>query len=136
MEVKNCKVCKRMFNYIAGEVLCPACRDEMEVKFRDIKDYLWEHKNSSVDEVAEKFEIPKQTIFDWIRQGRLQLSEDSMIRLTCERCGSSILTGMYCAPCQRELKAGFGKYLKRETPSTPEIKKNDGKDKMRFTHHK
>ena len=33
MEVMNCRNCKRLFNYITGPMICPACKDKLEKKF-------------------------------------------------------------------------------------------------------
>ena len=30
MEVMNCRNCKRLFNYITGPMICPACKDKLE----------------------------------------------------------------------------------------------------------
>ena len=32
MNVRNCRNCGRLFNYIAGAPVCPACKDELEKK--------------------------------------------------------------------------------------------------------
>ena len=44
MEVKNCKNCGRLFNYIGGayKSLCPACIDRLEEKFQEVKKYIYE----------------------------------------------------------------------------------------------
>ena len=30
MELMNCRNCKKLFNYIAGVLLCPACNAQLE----------------------------------------------------------------------------------------------------------
>ena len=30
MDVRNCKKCGRMFNYVTGPVVCPNCKDSLE----------------------------------------------------------------------------------------------------------
>ena len=34
MNVRNCKKCNRIFNYIAGPTICPACKEDLEKKFQ------------------------------------------------------------------------------------------------------
>ena len=34
MEVKNCKECGRLFNYMGGAPLCDGCRKKLEQKFQ------------------------------------------------------------------------------------------------------
>ena len=36
MDVRNCKECGRLFNYIGGQRLCPACKDKLEEKFAQV----------------------------------------------------------------------------------------------------
>ena len=41
MEVKNCKTCGRLYNYIGGVYrLCPECMRKLEEKFQEVKDYI------------------------------------------------------------------------------------------------
>ena len=35
MNVKNCRKCRRIFNYVMGPILCPNCREAEEAKKRD-----------------------------------------------------------------------------------------------------
>ena len=37
MEVRNCRKCGRIFNYVAGMPICPACRERIEEKFQEVK---------------------------------------------------------------------------------------------------
>ena len=53
MELMNCKNCKRLFNYIAGDPICPKCKELLEDKFQEVKKYIRENPGSNVDEVAE-----------------------------------------------------------------------------------
>ena len=32
MEVRNCKGCSRLFQYLSGPILCPACKEKLEDK--------------------------------------------------------------------------------------------------------
>ena len=41
MDVKNCRKCKRLFNYIGGQQICPACREAIEAEFRYLS--LWNY---------------------------------------------------------------------------------------------
>ena len=43
MELMNCRNCKKLFNYIAGEKLCPACKEKLEEKFQEVKKYIEEN---------------------------------------------------------------------------------------------
>ena len=55
MDVRNCKSCGRMFNFI-GTPICPECAKAVEEKFDDVKQYIYEHPRCSIHEVAEEME--------------------------------------------------------------------------------
>ena len=53
MDVRNCKGCGKLFNYMSGVQLCPECRAKLEKKFSSVKDYIGEHPQASISQVAE-----------------------------------------------------------------------------------
>ena len=38
MNVRNCRKCGAIFNYVMGPIMCPACRDALEAKNYTISD--------------------------------------------------------------------------------------------------
>ena len=78
MEVKNCKECGRLFNYMGGAPLCDGCRKKLEQKFQEVKQYLDENPNASVNQVSEDNDVSVKQIKQWIREERLSLSEASL----------------------------------------------------------
>ena len=48
MEVMNCRNCKRLFNYITGPMICPACKDKLEKKFGEVKQFIRENPNKNI----------------------------------------------------------------------------------------
>ena len=46
MDVRNCKNCGKMFNYI-GKPICPSCEKMLEEKFQEVKEYIKEHKKTA-----------------------------------------------------------------------------------------
>ena len=50
MEVTSCKDCGRLFNYIGGPRVCVDCRAKLEDKFAEVKRYIEDHKNATVNE--------------------------------------------------------------------------------------
>lgn len=125
MEVVACISCRRLFNYISGEKLCPECKEEMDKCFADVKEYLYEHKGASIKKVSEEFDIPERTIHRWLKEGRLELSEGSMITLECEGCGANITSGRFCNKCLMNTKKGFQDMLPKKQASDSIYKKNN-----------
>ena len=130
MDVRNCKSCGRMFNYI-GTSICPECSKAVEEKFDDVKKYIYEHPKCSIHEVAEEMEISVAQIRKWLKEERLTFSEDSDITLNCEKCGKKILTGRFCKACKESMSSQLGGLYKKEEPKfTLDRKKSE--NKMRF----
>lgn len=112
MEARTCKQCKRLFNYLSGPVICGACRDKLEAKFIEVREYVREHPHDGINEVAEANEVTPNQIRRWIREERLSFSEESGVGLECENCGKLIKTGRWCASCKEkmggEMKSLYG----------------------------
>ena len=133
MNVRNCRNCGCIFNYVAGQMICPACREKLEKKFQEVKEYIRENKGVGIQEVAEACEVDQGQIRQWLREERLELSEDSAAYLRCESCGKAIRTGRFCEKCSMEMKKGLQEVLKSNKPSQQKATKNDGDGaKMRY----
>lgn len=107
MDVKNCKGCGKLFNYLSGPPLCPNCIQALDLKFEEVKEYVYDHPRVGMQEVSEEMDVSIPQIKQWIRDERLAFSEDSMIALECEGCGASIRTGRYCKACKDKLAKGL-----------------------------
>ena len=58
MEVKNCKNCGRLYNYIGGVYrLCPECMRKLEEKFQEVKDYIEDNPRADMREISEKCDV-------------------------------------------------------------------------------
>ena len=134
MDIRNCKGCGKLFNYLSGPPLCPNCVKELEEKFHEVKDYIYDHPRVDMQEVSEVFNVPIPQIKQWIREERLAFAEDSMIGLECERCGVIIRTGRFCKSCKDKMARGFSELYPEEKPQT---KQKDPKDnpRMRFLNN-
>lgn len=78
MDVRNCKGCGKLFNYMSGAQLCPECRAKLEKKFSSVKDYIGEHPQASISQVAEDMDVSVKQIKQWVKEERLILSEASL----------------------------------------------------------
>lgn len=129
MELMNCRNCKKLFNYIAGEKLCPACKALMEDKFQEVKRYIEENPRENINQVAEACAVSIRQIKNWVREERLSFTEDSLVGLECERCGKMIHSGRFCKECAGGLADAMNNAYRRER-QTPIRKTATGK--MRF----
>lgn len=112
MEVRTCTQCKRLFNYLSGAPLCPGCKEKLEKKFLEVKEYVRENPGQGISEVAEAMEVSSKQIRRWIREERLSFAEDSNVGLDCEGCGKMIKTGRLCQACKDKLLGTVGELYK------------------------
>lgn len=105
MEVRNCKQCGRLYNYIGGSYrnLCPACVEKVEKSFQDVKTYIEDNPGVGINQVSEAMGVPVRQIERWVREERLSFSDDSDIGIPCEKCGRMIKTGRFCKQCADQL---------------------------------
>lgn len=111
MNVKNCRGCGRIFNYVAGPFLCQVCREGMEAKFQEVKEYIRANPGVGINEVSVACDVPVSQIQQWLREERLEVTEDSPIYLSCEGCGANIRFGRYCDKCKNAVASGFKNVL-------------------------
>lgn len=107
-DVRNCRKCGKVFNYLGGPPLCVSCRQLDEEDFKRIKEYLYDNPRASLNQVSVELEISVEKIRRFLKDGRLEiLSDDGNLILECESCGKSIKSGRYCTDCERDLANNF-----------------------------
>jgi flagellar operon protein (TIGR03826 family) len=133
MDVRNCKVCGRLFNYISGPTnMCQACKDDLEKKFQQVRTYIQDNPRSSIQEISEANEVTTNQIRQWIREERLQFADDSPVGIECEACGATIKTGKYCDNCKNNMANALSKSIEKPKAPEPPKAKPDHKNEMRF----
>ena len=130
MEVRACRTCKRLFNYITGPVRCPACADALEKKFQQVKQYIWDNKTASLQEISDANDVSIGQLRQWVREERLSFTQDSPVGLECESCGATIKTGRYCDNCKGRLSNTLMSALPKETKQERKPL-SDGRNRMR-----
>lgn len=131
MDVRNCKSCSRLFNYIGGQPLCPECIKALDVKFDEVRDYVYDHPRAGMQQVAEDNDVSIAQIKRWIREERLAFSDDAQVGLECEGCGKMIRTGRFCEVCKAKYINDFSAIVKPKTEPVKKQPKEQGA-RMRF----
>lgn len=131
MDVRNCKGCGKLFNYLSGPPLCPSCLKVLDLKFEQVKEYIYDHPGAGIQEVSEENDVSSTQIKNWIRQEKLTFSDDSPIGLECEMCGTTIKTGRFCKSCKDKMASHLGDIYRKPEQ---QIHKKDTREnpKMRF----
>lgn len=132
MDVRNCKTCGKLYNFISGPPICSQCSKKLEDKFGEVKEYIYNHPGAGMHEVSETFEVSVQQIQKWIREERLSFAEDSLVGIECESCGTNIKTGRFCKACKDKLATNLGNvYKEPEKAKSTHVNVNTSA-KMRF----
>ena len=134
MDVKNCRKCRKLFNYIGGPQICPQCKEDLEKKFQEVKAFIQDNRNATVIEVAEACEVEEGQIRQWVREERLMFSDASASGILCESCGTPIASGRFCDKCKvnmiNDLSSVGRKPVVQEKPAPSSVR--SGENKMRF----
>ena len=132
MEVQNCRTCGRLFNYLSGPQICPACKEEMEKKFQDVKEYVRENPHATISEISEVNGVSTNQIRQWVREERLQFADDSPVGIECEVCGVTIRTGRFCEGCKNKMASNLSDSIRKPVQEQPQSSRGDNKNRMRF----
>lgn len=132
MDVRNCRSCGRLFNYYGGIPVCKACKDQLEEKFQQVKEYLRANPNTPIQVVSEDNDVSVKQIKQWVREERLAFSDDSPIGIECEGCGATIKTGRFCEHCKSKMKNEFSSVIRKKPEPEQPVRPNRDGSKMRY----
>lgn len=125
--VRVCRRCGRFFEYHnIGYGLCPSCTQIDNEIFQRVKDYLVDHGTATAPQISEALEISESTIYRYLRDGRIEIPENSPIYIKCEICHGDIRYGRYCPDCainvKKELNKGIAVIDRYEIGEKPKNK--------------
>lgn len=93
---------------------------EMDIMYRRVRDYLYEHQGENAIVVSENTHVPRDIIMTFLRQGKISIVENSKSLLkSCKSCGAFIETGDMCVEC---LQKRMSKILNPEQEKTSKRK--------------
>lgn len=101
-ELKNCKLCGKLYQSNAITNACPSCIEHDIKDFETIREYLYQHPHASIYEVATNLEFTINKIKHYLRDGRIEVIEKDNHFLACETCGKPIHSGWYCDDCLKQ----------------------------------
>ncbi len=133
-EIRYCKNCRKMFQYVTGIQLCPVCKQIDEEEYEKVRTFLRDFPGANMKEVSENTGVSPNKINRWLREERLEVSEGSPVALNCESCGVRIRSGRFCIECSKGLAREMmnaGRDL-RESLGKAHDKKGDNYNKDEF----
>ena len=131
MDIRNCRNCGRIYNYVTGPNVCPRCAQELEDKFQEVKKYIYDHPGTTVNEVAIENDVSVKQIRLWVRQERLEFSAATATGILCENCGKPIQTGRFCKHCKESMIHNLGSAY-THSGEIEQDKRSTGNPKMRY----
>ncbi|RKI38287.1 flagellar protein [bacterium D16-51] len=134
MEIKTCRECRRLFNYLSGDNLCPECKKKLEKKFQEVKEYIRDHENVVINQISKDCKVSISQIKIWIREDRLHATDEESVCCHCENCGMSIPFGNFCNICKYQLINKIENAFEVDKLQKDTKPKKDS-PKMRFIHH-
>lgn len=132
MNVRNCRKCGKIYNHVMGMKMCPACKQKMDDKFMEVKEFIRKNKTATLAEVCETCDVDSNQIHQWIREERLQFSDDSPIKIACEGCGTMIGSGKFCPKCAAGLADKLGASIAKPEVAPQPVQTQKKENKMRF----
>ncbi len=76
MEIISCKNCGRLFNYVQGDRVCPACVKKMDEKFAEVKKYVRDNPKVDINVLSSEMDVSIRQIKRWIREERLCFTDE------------------------------------------------------------
>ena len=132
MNVRNCKKCGKLFNYISG---LPMAKNSSTLGATlTVKKYIRENPRADIRDVSIECEVETAQIQQWIREERLEFTEDSPIKLPCEKCGALIRAGKFCEKCKGAMAKNLSSAIEKPKMVVTQAPKNatEHSSKMRF----
>jgi len=131
-DVRNCKRCGKIFNYLGGSPICLVCKQLDEDDYRRVKQYLYDYPGATMSQISSDLDVSVEKIKRFLKEGRLEIiGDESNLVLECESCGKAIRTGRFCNECERDLARGLQETASRMNSSTSSSSK---KSEFKYLH--
>ncbi len=87
-----------------GEYKCAECGFVMYDDFGKVRNYLEAHRGAIASEVSQATGVSIDTIRQFLKEERLEITAGSGVMLACEICKAPIRSGRYCEACARTIE--------------------------------
>ncbi len=98
----ECKYCKGTLKETTkGVYVCDNCRRENYDYYRSVKRYLQENGAATAIEIERVTGVPRNVVAYFLKNESLEITKFDLYRMTCQRCGAKIRTGVLCDNCKK-----------------------------------
>lgn len=101
-----------------GEYSCENCSYVDYDDYGKVRLYIENHKGATAAQIEESIGVSQKSIRRMLKDGRIEIAENSRTFLHCEMCGKEIRSGQYCDECEikfhRRLEEQQREELKRK----------------------
>jgi ribosomal protein L32 len=105
MDVINCKSCGKLVVRQSSD-LCIDCIRKDDTDFEKVRESLRERRKirTSPNDVEIGTGVSLDTVFRYMKEGRLLIYKISQMEIMCESCGKASRDGTICAACRDRLR--------------------------------
>lgn len=86
-----------------GEYHCEDCKAVDYDDYGKVRLYIEGHPGATAAQIEQGVGVSQKTIRRLLKDGRLEVAEDSKTFLRCEVCGKNIRSGQFCPECERKV---------------------------------
>ncbi len=83
-----------------GEYHCENCGFIDFDDYGKVREYVEKHTGANAAEAAKATGVSQKAIRDMLKEGKLEIAQNSALFLRCEICGGAIRSGRFCPKCE------------------------------------
>ena len=125
----ECECGGKYFHIGGGKYKCQKCETVILDDFGKIKAFLDENGATPIVAISQATGVSVDVIEALLKDGQVEISDNSKYFIKCQKCGCSIKSGRFCFECARELSGDIQKIFFNEMGEKP---KTELKGKMHY----
>lgn len=127
-----CEKCDGKMIYDGNGIYhCADCRTEALDDYGKIRIFLEEHGPDSAVAIAQETGVELGIVSMFLKDGRIEIPNESRLFIQCKRCGCALRFGRYCRECTMEMAGGLKNAFREDMGDKPEPPGRN-KQKMRY----
>jgi hypothetical protein len=94
------------------------CEKAEEEQFQNLRTYIDKEPLAGIAEISEATGVSPKRILQYIREGRLQVTQGLLGELRCTKCGEPIDEGSFCNACTVKMAQDLAGVFDGQAPVT------------------